>query len=66
MWTAPVKLCEQITTFKIDTGAEVTAVSEEMYQWLTAPVLNTPDSKLLGPSAQPLEVLESFNKKLTY
>ena len=28
-WTAPVKLCEQITTFKTNTGVEVTTVSEE-------------------------------------
>ena len=66
VWTAPVKLCERITTFKIDMGAEVTAVSEETYQQLRAPVLNTPDRKLFGPFAQPLKVLGSFKERLTY
>ena len=27
-WLAKVKLCDQDTTFKLDTGAEVTAISE--------------------------------------
>ena len=58
---ARIKLCGQTTTFKIDTGAEVTAISTKTYDDLGRITLNTPDRKLLGPSTQPLEVLGSFN-----
>ena len=42
-------------TFKLDTGAEVTAVSQEKYQTLPdAPPLSTPSKILRGPARKPL------------
>ena len=65
-WLCRIKLCGQTTTFKIDTGAEVTAISTKTYDDLGRITLNTPDRKLLGPSTQPLEVLGSFNGQVTH
>ena len=42
--------------FKLDTGAEVTAVSQETHQRLGKPPLQTPEKLLCGPSGQPLPV----------
>ena len=48
----------EVVTFKLDTGAEVTAVSKETYHNLQdAPPLNTPQRTLCGPSRKPLNVL---------
>jgi len=45
-------------TFKLDTGAEVTAVSQETFLKLPdAPQLTTPKRILCGPSRKPLHVL---------
>ena len=53
--TAPIKLCEQITTFIIDTGVEITVVIKEtyMYQRLSAPILKTLTESCLGPRHNP-------------
>ena len=51
--------------YKIDSSAEVTAVSKETYQQLRAPILSTPGKKLFGPSPPALEVLGCFKKKLS-
>ena len=49
-------------TFKLDTGAEVTAVSHETYQTLPdAPPLNTPAKILRGPSTKPLQCVAECN-----
>ena len=45
-------------TFKLDTGAEVTAVSQDTYRMLPeAPPLSTPQKILCGPSRKPLQVV---------
>ena len=44
-------------TFKLDTGAEVTAVSQDTYRMLPeAPPLSTPQKVLCGPSRKPLQL----------
>ena len=43
--------------FKIDTGAEVTAVSEQVHQKIGAPKLQLPSTLLNGPTEHSLEVL---------
>ena len=57
-WFADIQLSDQETlTFKLDTGAEVTAISDSCYQSLShQPPLNTPDKVLYGPSHKPLQV----------
>ena len=57
-WFSDIQLSDQDTlTFKLDTGAEVTAISDSCYQTLShPPPLITPDKALYGPSHQPLQV----------
>ena len=43
--------------FKIHTGAEVTAVSEQVYQEIRARKLQLPSKSLHGPAEHSLEVL---------
>ena len=52
--------------FKLDTGAEVTAISEKTYQELGEPELHTPEKALFGPSRQPLKVEGQFRGTLTH
>ena len=65
-WFASVKLNEQEINFKLDTGAEVTAISEEVYQGLQKPKLSTPEKALYGPSRQPLKTLGQFHGCLSH
>ena len=54
-------------TFKLDTGAEVTAISHCTYQQLiAAPPLQTPDKVLCGPARKPLEVVGQCQVTLTH
>ena len=48
-WLCRIKLCGQITTFKIDTGAEVTAISTKTYHGLGRITLNTRTGSYWGP-----------------
>ena len=64
-WLTKVTLCGHDTVFKLDTGAEVTAVSQETHQRLGKPPLQTPEKLLCGPSGQPLPVMGQFLGQLT-
>ena len=64
-WLTKVTLCGHDTAFKLDTGAEVTAVSQETHQRLGKPPLQTPEKLLCGPSGQPLPVMGQFLGQLT-
>ena len=55
-WTTHIKLQGKQTAFKLDTGAEVTAISSETYKALGSQHLYSPDRVLYGPSRQPLNV----------
>ena len=59
-WFATLKLNDQETNFKLDTGAEVTAISEEAYRNIRKPHLTAPEKTLYGPSRQPLKTLGQF------
>ena len=54
--------------FKVDTGAEVTALSERTFRSFTNPVpkLQKPTQKLRGPNRSPLEVIGEVTMTLTY
>ena len=56
-WFATISVSGKDIPFKLETGAEVTAVSRKM---LGKPSLSTPDKQLFGPAQQPLEVLGHF------
>ena len=47
-------------TCKLDTGAEVTVISEQTYAAIKKPRLFPPSKSLYGPSRQPLEVIGQF------
>ena len=67
-WFADISVCKlnEKVTFKLDTGAEVTAVSQETYEQLRdAPPLNTPEKTLCGPSRKPLKVRGQCQMQLT-
>ena len=57
-WYADIEVGSQKVTFKLDTGAEVTAMCEGTYRELIdTPPLYTPRQTLCGPSRKPLPVL---------
>ena len=58
-WNAKISIC------KLDTGAEVTAVSKQVYQSLGEQKLQSPTKILYGPSRNPLKVLGQFKTKLS-
>ena len=64
-WKATVKVSTLPTVFKLDTGAEVTAVSEEVSQTLQK-TLQKPSRLLYGPSCQCLDVLGQFEETLCF
>eukprot|EP00731_Ephydatia_muelleri_P017050 Em0010g148a len=59
-WFAHIRLCKHNICFKLDTGAEVTAISQETYQQLGTTPLNKPSKVLYGAGNQPLDVIGQF------
>ena len=51
--------------FKFDTGAEVSAVSEETYRRVHGKQLQRPTKALCGPAYQSLKVLGQFEGQLS-
>ena len=52
--------------FKINTGAEVTAISKKVYDTVDKPRLLKPTKIICGPSSQPLDVLGCTTVHLRY
>lgn len=52
--------------FKLDTGAEVTAISEATYKKLDTLPLEKASNTLYGPTHQSLKVLEQFTGTLEH
>ena len=65
-WTAKINLFGVETLFKLDTGAEATAVSEDTYSALGKPTLLDPSKILYGPGEHKLHVLGQFEGSLQY
>ena len=65
-WSVLVTVGRRILTFKVDTGAEVTAISERVFQEFEGVVLEKPTKKLYGPSKSPLKVIGQFTHTLQY
>ena len=50
-----IRVGEHMVKFKLDTGAEITAISRQTYEALPKqPPLNTSDKTLCGPAKKPL------------
>ena len=63
-WTVKLKLLGVETMFKLDTGAEATAISENIHSVLGKPNLSNPSKILYGPGVQQLNVLGQFESTL--
>ena len=64
-WKVAIKVGVHPTIFKLDTGAEVSAVCEEFFQTLGKP-LQKPSKLLYGPSHHSLDVTGQFEEVLHY
>jgi len=60
-WTASIFVNGSAISFKLDTGAEVTAITEQTLESLGSPNLRRPNRKLCGPNRQPLAVQGSLS-----
>ena len=65
-WTTTIVINGKEVKFKLDTGAEVTAVSEQTYKSLTGIKLQKPSRVLYGPARQALDVIGQFTEKITH
>ena len=65
-WTNTLLVAGKKVQFKLDTGAEVTAVSENTYRRLGRVTLQRATRPLRGPAGQPLNVLGQFTNKITH
>ena len=63
-WTVKLNLLGVETMFKLDTGAEATAISEHTHAALGKPSLSNPSKILYGPGEQQLNVLGQFEGTL--
>ena len=60
VWIANLTINGKKIPFKLDTGAEVTAISKDTWKALGEPSLQTTDKQLFGPAEQRLTVLGQF------
>ena len=65
-WVTVIKVNNVDITFKIDTGAEVSAINEIAFNKLQDVQLKKPTRSLYGPAMSPLTVLEQFTANLTF
>lgn len=59
-WKVDIRIKQRSVPFKMDTGAEVTAINVQTYSLLGKPRLAKPTKILLGPAHQKLEVWGQF------
>ena len=63
-WTTTLELNERALTFKIDTGADVTVISQSDYNAEKDGPLSPPSKQLTGPSHEALDVCGQFTGQL--
>ena len=66
VWVSSIELAGKEVPFKLDTGAEVTAISDSTYKSLHGIKLKPATKPLYGPASQPLKVLGKFTGTLTH
>ena len=64
-WTVAVQVGKETVQFKLDTGAEVTAISDFSFRKLKGIHLQKVSKVLHGPDRSPLSVLGQFTQPLT-
>ena len=65
-WMSDLQLQGETVRFKLDTGAEVTAISTEAHQHIGSPELSSSSRVLYGPARQTLKVLGQFQGTLRH
>jgi len=65
-WQATISVEGEDVVFKLDTGAEVTAISNETYQICHEPPIETTTRPVFGPAQQKLPVVGTARVKLEY
>ncbi len=65
MWLKTIRLENKNVTFKLDTGAEVSVISEELASSLKVK-LEKAKKILNGLAGQTLDVIGQFNRKLSH
>ena len=65
-WFTELQWGRHEVQFKLDTGAEVSVISEKTYRNVGQPALHAPDKMLFGASHCPLQVLGYCKAKLWY
>jgi transposase InsO family protein len=64
-WNTPIKVNKCIISFKLDTGAEVTAMTEQAFNQLKGVTLRKPTKTICGADRKPLKVLGQINVTLS-
>ena len=65
-WMATLKILGKEITFKVDTGAAVSAVSKECHEFLGKPTLQKPSRSLQGPDSQSLSVVGQSKETISH
>lgn len=65
-WKVKIHLCDKDVEFKLDTGAEVTAISDKTLKHLGRQQLKRPEKSLFGPAHQQLQVMGQLEGTLSY
>ena len=65
-WHCKIQMKNTAVDFKLDTGAEVTAIMEETYKTLPEITLQETTKVLSGPTRESLEVIGQFSALLTH
>ena len=66
MWNCTIRVDGHEVPFKVDTGAEVTVTSEELWTSLHLSQLKPPTKRLHGPDSKPLKVTGELCATLQY
>ena len=66
MWNCTVQLNDHEVPFKVDTGAEVTVISEDQWKSLGMSEVKPPSKTLHGPDNKPLDVRGELHTTLSY
>ena len=65
-WTSNLRIAGRRIQFKLDTGAELTAISEATYHKLDKIPLQKSSRSLQGPAGQSLTILGQFTRRVSY
>jgi hypothetical protein len=65
-WNVYLKLCDKVVTFKIDTGADTSVISEDTFRKLNSPGPLEKAEPLFGPGGGRLQCLGKFSAETTH